>query len=146
MTIKPIDYDNIPVDTKAITSDITNSTEPEVAVPSEVIKAIDDQIKQLENDIEEDGGTAIQTDSQLLSNQQEILRDIISKLEMIKKELAKGTLDGVKRAQIAWAQIPNFMWKYVPTVVSQYIYSTKANKGTSLISAFYNNKPFKEQK
>lgn len=146
MDIKTFPYDEPNVDTQAITSDILTPDEPEVNIPAEVLSAIDDQIKELKKEVEEDGGTAIQRDTQVFSNQQEFLIEVIDKLEMLRHELAKKTLDGFKRAQIAWAQVPNYMWKYVPVVVSQFLYRAKANKGESLLGAFYTNKPFQEQK
>ena len=144
MNIETIPYDDPGVDTNAITRNILTPDQPEAKTPAEVLTAIDTQIKQLKKDIEQDGGTAIQNDTQIMSNQQEFLMDVVAKLEMLKHELSKHTQDGMKRAQIAWAQVPNYMWKYVPVVVSQYIYRAKGSSGDSLISSFYNNKPFKQ--
>lgn len=146
MDIKPFPYDDSDIDNQAITTNITTPDHPEVAVPKNIIAALDDQIADLKKQVEEDGGTAIQRDTQVFSNQQEFLMEVIEKLQMLKHELTKNTEDGFKRAQIAWAQIPNYMWKYVPGVVCQYIHRTKAETGETLLSAFYNNKPFKSQK
>lgn len=142
MKIDSIPYNDVSVDTREISRDRLVHDEPKVQVPTEVTKAIADQIQDLEKQVEEDGGTAIQRDTQFLSNQQEFLMDVIDKLQMLLHELEKNTEEGVKRAQIAWAQIPNYMWKYIPTVVSQFIYTTKASSGDSLLGSFYHNKPF----
>jgi hypothetical protein len=138
MVIKSFPYDDPSNDPKEITSDILTPSKPEINVPTEVIQAIKDRIKELQDDVAEDGGTAIQRDSQLFSNNQEMLLDVIDKLEMLQHELSKKTEDGFKRAQIAWSQIPSYHWKHIPVVVSQFIYRARAsNTHESLIDTFY---------